>query len=592
MIKKLLTLAAAFAIVLSCAEKEPAHKDDSDKQPPQDQEPPVDVPSDGLADKTFIVSNLQTKTYIDGSLSSAGQLLVKWCADDMIGIHDGVALRKFTMISEPVDASAVFKGRVDESATEFYAIYPYVEDYQLPQQGQVDEFVHSIPSLQTVSADGGVAEGAVYATGKADSDDFITFKIHPAMLVYSPLTDEGAVSFTVEGSDGKKVTVQTAEGTGFAAGKDYYAAICPEALVDGYTATLYAADGSVVQTKEVPGPLEITSGAVLPLLGQPEMTYYDKWVAGEDIIIAGKSYNKSTYGDATLIAAGETKSITAAKGVFFVEPGAAVTYNPGNSVTAMIIIGLNQSARSSMTQQTHFKVDTDGVLAVMNMDINADALTGSTYLFNIYSANTPKSFALDNCSITFPNKHFMYHAKDTWVEEVAFHNCDVKFTMTANDIWLFNVNTSKPAIKLLDFQNNVFWHEGTMASGKAFRITNGSSATLEKFIFKNNTFVNLATRNNATSYLSFITSAAEISGNIFYFDNQTVNGALLQQKCDSVTASDNYYYTGSDVTFNGCTAEGGQFSFTAASASPFSSMDLSTGKFVKTSDYAGFGAAR
>ena len=58
MIKKLLTLAAAFAIVLSCAEKEPAHKDDSDKQQPQDQEPPVDVPSDGLADKTFIVSNL------------------------------------------------------------------------------------------------------------------------------------------------------------------------------------------------------------------------------------------------------------------------------------------------------------------------------------------------------------------------------------------------------------------------------------------------------------------------------------------------------------------------------------------------------
>ena len=245
-----------------------------------------------------------------------------------------------------------------------------------------------------------------------------------------------------------------------------------------------------------------------------------------------------------------------------------------------------------MTQQTHFKVDTDGVLAVMNMDINADALTGSTYFFNIYSANTPKSFALDNCSITFPNKNFMYHAKDTWVEEVAFHNCDVKFTMTANDIWLFNVNTSTPAIKLLDFQNNVFWHEGTMASGKAFRITNGSSATLEKFIFKNNTFVNLTTRNNATSYLSFITSAAEISGNIFYFDNQTVNGALLQQKCVSVTASDNYYYTGSDVTFNGCTVEGGQFSFTAASASPFSSMDLSAGKFVKTSDYASLGAQR
>ena len=135
MIKKLLTFAALCTLFFSCAEKEPDQN--TDKQPSQDQ--PVEVPSDGLVEKTFIVSNLLTKTYIDGSLSSAGQILVKWCADDTIGIHDGVALRKFAMISEPVDASAVFKGRVDESATEFFAIYPYVPDYKLPQQGD-DEF--------------------------------------------------------------------------------------------------------------------------------------------------------------------------------------------------------------------------------------------------------------------------------------------------------------------------------------------------------------------------------------------------------------------------------------------------------------------
>ena len=591
MIKKLLTLATASVLIFSCAEKEPLPNDNVN-QPSDEQGPSVEVPSDGLVDKTFIVSNLLTKTFIDGSLSSTGQILVKWCADDIIGIHDGVALRKFAMISEPVDASAVFKGRVDESATEFFAIYPYVEDYQLPQQGQEDGFVHSIPSLQTVSADGGVAEGAVYASGKADSEDFISFHIHPALLLYSPIKDEGIASFTVEGADGVKVTVNTTEGENFKVGKEYYAAVCPETISAGYNVTMCAADGSVVQSKSVAGPLDAFSGAVLPLLGQPEMTYYEKWTAGEDIIIAGKVYNKSTYGDGTLIAEGETKSITATKGVFFVEPGANVTYNPSSSVTTMIIIGTDPSIRSSMTQQIHYKVATEGVLAVMNMDVNADALTGSTYLFNIYNTNTPKSFALDNCSMTFNNKHFMYHAKDTWVSEVAFHNCDIKFTVTENDIWLFNINTAKPAIKLIDFQNNVFWHAGTMASGKGFRITNGPSATLEKFIFKNNTFVNLTTRNNATSYLSVITSNAEVSGNLFYFDNQPVNGALLQQKCDSVTASDNYYYTGSDVTFNGCTIEGGTVSFTAATEDPFSSKDLETGKFVKTSSYTNIGAAR
>ena len=591
MIKKLLTLATASVLIFSCAEKEQLPNDNVN-QPSDEQGPSVEVPSDGLVDKIFTVSNLSTKTYIDGSLSSAGQLLVKWCADDTIGIHDGVALRKFAMVSEPMDASAVFKGRVDESSTEFYAIYPYVSDYQLPQQGQDDVFAQSVPSVQTVSVNGGVAEGAVYATGKADSKDFITFQIHPAFLLYSPIKDEGIASFTIEGAGGVKVTVNTSEGENFKAGKDYYAAIYPEAFAAGYTVTMFTSDGAVAQSKVVEGPLDLVSGSVLPLLGQPEMNYYDKWVAGEDIIIAGKIYNRNTHGDATLIAEGETKSITSTKGVFFIEPGATVTYNPSSSVSTMIIIGADPSVRSAMTQQIHYKVATDGVLAVMNLDINADALTGSTYLFNIYSSNTPELFSLDNCSMTFNNKHFLYQAKDTWVSEVAFHNCDIKFTMKANDIWLFNVNTAKPAVKLIDFQNNVFWHEGTMDSGKGFRITNGSSATLEKFIFKNNTFVNLTTRNNSTSYLSMITSSAEITGNMFYFDNQPVNGALLQQKCDSVTASDNYYYTGSEVSFNGCTVEGGQISFTAASSTPFTSIDLSTGKFVKDPAYANFGAIR
>ena len=578
---------ACAAIFASCAKEQAPQKDNDQPSDSQDQPTEEPAPSDGLMDKTFIVKNVSTKTYFDGELSDAGKVIMKWCADDTIGIYDGTAVRKFHMVSEPIDAAAVFKGRVDENATEFHAIYPYVQDWVPETSGE------SVASVQTVSEDGGVAEGAVLALGTVDENDHIAFEIIPALLQYSLSQDEGVTSVSVTNANGVAVTMTVAEGGAFKVGKDYYLAVDPVPFDGGYTVSLSAADGSVVSTETLEGPLGLAAAEVFPLMGVPERTYYEIWQAGEDVMIAGKAYNKSEYGEATLVEAGKDFTISATKGVFIIEPGANVTYSPSSSLSNMVIIGSNPKERSTMTQNIHYKVATDGTIAVMNMDINADALTGSTYLFNIYSTNTPKRFALDNCSMTFGNKNFMYHAKETWVSEVAFHNCDIKFTYTAaNDLWLFTVDSKAPSVELFDFQNNVFWHAGTMAEGKAFRITNGSSMQLAKFIFKNNTFVNLPTRVNSESYLSAKVTQAEISGNLFYFDALPVNGALLQQACTSVTASDNCYYTVGEQTFNGCNVSGSELTFVETAASPFSTCDLAAGKFVKTDAYKSYGAQR
>lgn len=584
MIKKLMTIMACAAIVASCAkEQAPTKENDS---PDDSQNPPVEdpLPSDGLKDKTFIVKNVSTKTYFDGTLSDAGKVIMKWCADDTIGIWDGVQVRKFHMVSEPIDAAAVFKGRVDENATEFHAVYPYVKDWQPVSPADLQAAEVTVPSVQTVSVDGGVAEGAVLALGKADENDRIAFDIIPALLQYSPTKDEGVASVSVAGSDGLAVTMNVADGGTFMAGKDYYVAVDPDKFDAGYTFTLSAADASVVATETLEGPLGLACAEVYPLMGIPERTYYDIWQAGEDVMIAGKAYNKSQYGEATLVKAGTELTITATKGVFIIEPGADVTYTPSSSITNMIIIGSNLKERSSMVQKIHYKVATDGTIAVMNMDINADALTGSTYLFNIYSTNTPKRFALDNCSMTFANKNFMYHAKDTWVSEVAFHNCDVQFTYNAsNDIWLFNVDSKAPSVELFDFQNNVFWHNGTMAQGKAFRITNGENLTIKKLIFRNNTFVNLPTRDTRTSYIGSSVLEGEISSNLIYLPSQPVNGSMLRQTSEGVIFGTNYCYTGGTYAFA---------PFTAAETDPFTTCDITTGKFVKAEAYADYGAKR
>ena len=617
---------AALIVTASCSKPDPLPPAD-DQQPeveqPEDQIP--EVPSDGLVDKIITVSNLQSKTFVDGSFTDDGKVMMKWFADDSISVWDGVANRKFVMVSEPVGTYAVFKGRVSPEATDFYAFYPYKSDLQI-SQGNGCRFTAPLLQSQYANPEGGVVSDAVYAAGKVDAQERLSFSIKPSFLIFSFDEDESVASVSIEGNSdddylygswqldcspegtvtssfaddsmrGKKVTFANEDGTPLRTGVTYYMVLPEVNFEAGYTVTILNSDGTETVKKTVRNFDFIGQNTYViedDFAPEEVPTYYDIYSSGEDITIAGVTYNKSEYGDPTLIESGSEYTITTTKGAFFIEPGANVTYNPSSSVTKMLIIGSDPSERSVMTQKTHYKVATDGVIAVMNLDINADALTGSTYLFNIYSTNTPKRFALDNCAITFGNKNFMYHAKTTWVSEVAFHNCDIKFTYSSSsDLWLFTADSQAPSVELMDFQNNVFWHAGTMASGKAFRITNGSSIALNKLVFKNNTFVNLPTRTNQTSYISANIAAAEVVGNIFYFDAQPVNGALLQQGCPEVTSSDNFFYTGGgDVTFHGCTVANHNVAFTATEGSPFSSMDLATGKFVKTSNYANFGAIR
>ena len=48
---------------------------------------------------------------------------IQWSEGDEISIWDGVANRKFTLVSRD-GSSAVFEGYVDEAATDFFAVSP------------------------------------------------------------------------------------------------------------------------------------------------------------------------------------------------------------------------------------------------------------------------------------------------------------------------------------------------------------------------------------------------------------------------------------------------------------------------------------
>ena len=132
--RNFLAMTAIFAVMDSaCTEKEPLDNTKDDNKGDGTEVVDPEQPSDGLVEKTFIVSNLKTKTSFAGGVTDTGCAVINWCADDSIAVWDGTATRVFNMISEPQAEQAVFKGRVAEDADEFYAVYPCAEDLQILQ---------------------------------------------------------------------------------------------------------------------------------------------------------------------------------------------------------------------------------------------------------------------------------------------------------------------------------------------------------------------------------------------------------------------------------------------------------------------------
>ena len=95
---------------------------------------------------------------------------VLWAAGDEIAVHDGVAVRRFTLASGAGTNSAIFTGEIDGGATTLKAMAPYSAaswngsdfDYVIPYEQDVT--TQSIdPAVLISSASGTVAGGLSFS---------------------------------------------------------------------------------------------------------------------------------------------------------------------------------------------------------------------------------------------------------------------------------------------------------------------------------------------------------------------------------------------------------------------------------------------
>ena len=594
--------------------------------------------SDVLVEKIFTVGDVDTKTYIDGTMSASNKMVIKWCADDEIAVWDGKAYRKFTIDGEPRGNSATFKGMVSADATEFYAIYPYSEDlqYNFNETQQWKEFTLSRPSVQYANPEGGLAEKSALACGKADENGNIKFLNRSALLKFSLANGMDVKSVTITGNEeddiiagsldirysesknftlgwksaGKsnQLTLTNEDGSNLKTGVDYYIALTGNTFGAGYSVTFTFADGTTM-TRSSNKAIQLMSNQIYILSKEPisrvtlGATYYESYLAGEDIVIAGKVYNKTTNPNATLLT--QTSTISE-DGMYFLDPKEGNTITLGTTKFNNIVIIGNDPAAKVELAHSCFNLNVNAKVAAMNITIT----DGNDQL--IKETTTADYIAFDNC-IIYPTKKASSQicytgtsAPDAAIQEFAMVNCDYVFTEEAarrDGAMIFNCVMKDSEVTIM---NNLFYINKPNVATWKFKIAS-VACKMKSLVMVGNTFVDILVTGGDTGYCKSGVDFENLTvqDNLFYVSQSTLgtdgkdknqfvfNGTLSPS---SILVDHNAYYQVPEITtqFNmfGTTPAGQQKTPTKLSASPFSDMDHTNGVFVKTAAAAAYGAKR
>ena len=351
-------------------------------------------------------------------------------------------------------------------------------------------------------------------------------------------------------------------------------------------------------------------------------TYYEMYEAGLDITIAGKVYNRATYGEATLVS--EDASITSTSGitkVFFVDNDATLTYNttdaPGTekAVYQLIIIGNTPGQRSSMLLNSQVALNqgagnTDGTFVAYNLDI--DASNAGNYLFAQNRDGAYGYVGFINCHFTMPSgRPFTYVSSSARsYAEFTVEDSEIEIPGT-NQLLLFSFGSSTASHGTISLKNNVIYSENGVSD---FRLISGNSCSFSNFVFENNTVVNLwSTTSGCVLYSSLNT--VSVTKNLFWTDRTTANMAFFRPVDTSAETGTPYagnptgtlvddsivYKNGEDTNWqwfyggmNRVNREGFEScnEIVVSDTDPLATADFENGIFTPNSTYSQYGAQR
>ena len=329
---------------------------------------------------------------------------------------------------------------------------------------------------------------------------------------------------------------------------------------------------------------------------------YERYMDGQDIVVANITINKETYGEATLITNDSENKNIATNGVYFVASEATdVTIN--GSASQIAVLSLDSAmATIKRTEDKSFYVNASAENDYMIFsNIKYETVMTSGNVFGIGGDGEIETILFNKCKIEVPaDMNMLYGAKN--IVNFNMTDCDVRLHVSTAAKNLVQTNTEN-TYQTLVFKNNIFYcTDGDLTN---FRLFSNNKATIASLEFRNNTIASVYC-SAAYGYLTVKSiTKGDVVSNLLYLPNYTTHldgkyiGILhIADKNDahlnmpSNLAFYNYdsvpsyrakvsYYSSNGTIYNKAKAD-----------NPIPSPDYTNGVFTQGDNYKSFGAKR
>ena len=341
------------------------------------------------------------------------------------------------------------------------------------------------------------------------------------------------------------ITLNAPEG-GFLADTDYYLTIrantCPNGIkvyveyedqVKSRTSDkVLFPDGSINRVRSL-GVLDNSLTDITP---------YDSYQMGFDIVVAGKVINKATYGDATLVTKAQGLNNN---GVYFINSDVeGVTMNSGKSI---IVIGNDPSKRSKVSRSgySYIPATADEDYWVLS-NIDFTITTGASYALKLNGGNVCEMIIMDNCSSNIPTYNsaltqYFYGDSNNKAKEIIIK--DSEFLVEANGINNFLNFAATQTVDNITFENNVFYSANIAEPATNFILISAGNTTATNLKLHKNTFYGAYTASNGFITNCLVTDVT-VTKNLFGLRTDATQNVFVVGKKISNTMNfkDNGYF--------------------------------------------------
>ena len=580
-----------------------------------------------------------TKTSIDPDAGNA----VYWTAGDAISVFPtGGGNEKFVLEGEGGSASGSFTGEAAPDAAPYYALYPY--DASATLSGTTINA--TLPSTQYSTTAGTFDTMLAPAVAVSDDSNNLSFS-HVAGLLELNFTNldgtikeiqlkaaesmAGAYTVSMSGdtfsavsasSDESPVSVRLTakDGGNLAENGPYYLVLLPGTYTDVQLfITLDNGTSYMVGTLDT---FEVKAGELRPQTVDASKAtansdgLYGLFMAGADIYIGGKAYNKDQFTEEGAILHYSSGSVGISSShnnkIAFIESGVSITSLSTAKPTNIVIVGCDQTDKPTLpingSKYLSASQGQESRFILKNIKIEPDE-GFSAYMFTVNTdyANSGAfgEFTLDNCDITMTGSAFYQIGGPRYLDKFVMENCTVTVpsATTHTNRYILQTQGRVNTFSEIIFRNNIFHCADTYTLG--FKLLAGANnatstaTTVNQITVENNTFVNVMPTNTALIMSSDINDIT-FSKNLLYFDQTIASDFSLRilhsyiSYPEIASCSDNIVYNTNDIHCSMVYSNAYEPSTgiaedpTPVSETPFS--ELST--FTLKPEYASYGAQR